>query len=414
PSFRSYPALPSPPRSIHFAPGYNVTTHIIPASHPRQSFLEPRRHSQLEPKRERQAWAIDTASKLRGKRAALRKLCAKNHDSGVLKDPQQELPVPVLWNVVNRYARVGAPKEKKDIGIIVVVAHSNGFHKEVWESTIKHLISFVARPSTGIHIDEIWSIDAVNSGDSALLNEKYLGDVFDWIDHARDVLNLVEDFIPEGPFVASTQPLPVHLDRVSSECSHGAGSLASVACANPNIFHSITLVEPIIFPEPNSRADSFVMGSLLRRPSWSSRKEAKAHFLRNPTFNVWAPEILDLYIQYGLVDIPPSDGAALSCVFFFFPQEAVCFADDFFEKETYEMLEELDEKVKIKWIMARGPLEGRTADLTQATVWRRPVNSTNVKINSSHLVCPANLFVMCNPLPTLDHVDCPGGASGSW
>jgi hypothetical protein len=41
------------------------------------------------------------------------------------------------------------------------------------------------------------------------------------------------------------------------------------------------------------------------------REEAKAHFLRNPTFNVWAPEVLDLYIQYGLVDIPPSEGGGV-------------------------------------------------------------------------------------------------------
>jgi hypothetical protein len=183
-----------------------VTTHIIPASYPRQSFLEPRRYPHVEPvpfvppppeeKRKRQAWAVDTGTKLRGKRAALLELRTncKNHDSEVLNDPQ-ESSASVLWSVVNRYARVGAPKDQKDIGISVVLSHAIGFHKEVsiprhsslppvlkimakiWEPTIKHLISLCDRPSSGIHIDEIWSIDAANSGDSALLNEKYLGDV---------------------------------------------------------------------------------------------------------------------------------------------------------------------------------------------------------------------------------------------
>jgi hypothetical protein len=48
---------------------------------------------------------------------------------------------------------------------------------KIWEPTFKHLISLCDRPASGVHIDEIWSIDAVNSGDSALLNQKSLGDV---------------------------------------------------------------------------------------------------------------------------------------------------------------------------------------------------------------------------------------------
>ncbi|KAF9508590.1 hypothetical protein BS47DRAFT_1397676 [Hydnum rufescens UP504] len=413
PTFDSYPPLPSP-RSLDFVPGYNLTTHIIPASYPRQSFLEPRRYPHLEAvqfippppeeKFKRQAWAFDTGTKLRGKQAALLKLRTENRSE--VKDPQ-ELTGPVLWNAVNRYARIGAPKDQKAIGITVVLSHGNGSHKEVWEPTIKHLISLCDRPSSGIHIDEVWSIDTVNCGDSALLNEKYLGDIAgDWIDHARDILNLVENFIPEGPFVATTQPLPVHLDRVSSECSsrrqkfgfhdrnvvaigHSIGGcvIANAACASPNIFHSITLVDPIISPdsEGNRRPDRLVMGALLRRQSWSSRDEAKALFLQSPFFNVWTSEALDVYVKYGLVDIPPSEGggARLKASRF---QEAVGFADDNFEKETYEILRELDEKVKIKWIMAREPVYEQIVELTQATVWRRPVNSSNVKVNSSHQI----------------------------
>jgi len=39
----------------------------------------------------------------------------------------------------------------------------------------------------------------------------------DWIDHARDLLNFAENYIPSGPFDAS--PLPVHLSRVPDEIS---------------------------------------------------------------------------------------------------------------------------------------------------------------------------------------------------
>ncbi|KAF9508587.1 hypothetical protein BS47DRAFT_214581 [Hydnum rufescens UP504] len=39
------------------------------------------------------------------------------------------------------------------------------------------------------------------------------------------------------------------------------------------------------------------------------REEAKAIFLQSSFFNVWVPGALNLYVKYGLVDIPPSEGA---------------------------------------------------------------------------------------------------------
>lgn len=47
---------------------------------------------------------------------------------------------------------------------------------ETWEPTFRHLIELSQRKRTGICIDEIWSIDAANTGDSALVNKGKLGD----------------------------------------------------------------------------------------------------------------------------------------------------------------------------------------------------------------------------------------------
>jgi len=55
-------------------------------------------------------------------------------------------------------------------------------------------------------------------------------------------------------------------------------------------------------------------------------------------------------------------------------------------RETYQLLGELDEKVKIKWIMARSSSNETVVELTQAMVWRRPANSANVQVNSGHLI----------------------------
>jgi hypothetical protein len=138
PKIDSYPALPSPRRSPQFVPGYNVTTHIIPASYPRQSFREPRRYPDLEPipsiepptksKAERQAWASDICSRLIDKGADIVKLRATNNFSEAMGKNEES---PVMWNVINRYARVGPPKERGSIGITAVALHAGLFHKEV-------------------------------------------------------------------------------------------------------------------------------------------------------------------------------------------------------------------------------------------------------------------------------------------
>jgi hypothetical protein len=138
PKFESYPALPSTPRSPHFVPGYNLTTHIIPSAYPRQSFRELRRYPELESissfppsaegKTEREARALDIRSKMKRKWDAIIHLRDGSDRSEALRDDEES---PVLWNVVNRYARIGPIKRKSDMGVTLIAVHAIGLHKEV-------------------------------------------------------------------------------------------------------------------------------------------------------------------------------------------------------------------------------------------------------------------------------------------
>jgi hypothetical protein len=56
------------------------------------------------------------------------KLRTESHHSEALGETEES---PVMWNVINRYARIGPPNRQRDIGLTVVVTHANGFHKEV-------------------------------------------------------------------------------------------------------------------------------------------------------------------------------------------------------------------------------------------------------------------------------------------
>lgn len=55
-------------------------------------------------------------------------------------------------------------------GITLILSHATGMHKECWEPILEHL--FDVNPP--LHIKEAWSIDCINHGEAAVLNEEIL------------------------------------------------------------------------------------------------------------------------------------------------------------------------------------------------------------------------------------------------
>lgn len=141
PDHMKLPSLPSPLRPLEFAPGYTVTTHLVPAAYPRVSYQEPKQYATTSldilndappdsaPKEVRHNWSSETGKKLLKKREDL--LHARVNHSPQDGSFNAEDTGPVLWNVVNRYARTKPSKDKRDFGITVVACHANGLHKEV-------------------------------------------------------------------------------------------------------------------------------------------------------------------------------------------------------------------------------------------------------------------------------------------
>jgi hypothetical protein len=97
---------------------------------------------------------------------------------------------PVVRLAVNRFTRNdlvnrsrSATNSDNEPGLTLIVCHANGFHKEMWEETLRGLIAHVqAAPEKGIRIDEIWALDHVNQGESFRLNGGRIGPVASWAD----------------------------------------------------------------------------------------------------------------------------------------------------------------------------------------------------------------------------------------
>lgn len=272
-------------------------------------------------------------------------------------------------------------------------------------------------------IHEIWSLDMINQGDSALLNKDTLDTAFDWADNGRDILQFVLSYLPEAssldvptvqlspvppsskkarlsfedaslshwsntpqgstagtgnqkpgykrgiggwttedadlastaapkagssrsaassssikPAALQQQPLPtdmsdlLQLDASAHSSSHsraartqpasrrrwrgrrialighsvGAAGMIFTASTFPQLFESIVLVDPTIFPTSYPRWSAtvpLVNGAIIRRTQWASREEAKTLFAKNKGFyGRWDKDILEGYVQYGLTE----------------------------------------------------------------------------------------------------------------
>ncbi|KAH7337714.1 Alpha/beta hydrolase family-domain-containing protein [Rhizoctonia solani] len=385
------PPLPDSTTNRAFITGWTCSTHVFQAATPRDSVppaLASR--SPMPPgvisKDERKALADAQLDELKKFREA------------VASGEMSHVNDATMWTVVNRYAPERPRKGGSNPAVTVVLTHGTGFHKEIWETTLRYLLS---TPQGQASVDEIWSLDAANHGDSALLNKDNLGAIFEWSDHARDILNFLVNFLPDGNEHEQIE----HLSQVPEQNaqrrrqhgftsrtivgighSFGGCTVARAALDSPKLFSSLILVDPIIYPSyaiRYSNSDPLAQGALMRREHWPNRETAKSSFLKSPFFRVWHPDVLADHVKYGIAE---GEGVRLKCSGF---QEAVTFTESArLHSEVWELLPTLDERIPMRWIMdsthawsTGGP------KMTQHTVWRRPVNTTNVKIKGAgHLV----------------------------
>jgi len=251
-------------------------------------------------------------------------------------------------------------------------------------------------------VDEVWSLDAVNQGDSALVNKAQLGDTIDWADNARDILSLLLYYMPSS--ATDLAPSPI-LERVPDSIaedreqhgysnrilvglghSFGGSSMARAAIAYPALFSSLILVDPVIISPAFLRGSlsNLVQAAMRRRSHWETRSHALNALKKSPFFQRWDSEALQVYIDHGL-SYSPGEGASLKASPY---QEAATFAERRVPGETWELLPGLNASVELYWIMAGIGADATEGTInTQQTVWRRPQNSSNVRISSAgHLI----------------------------
>ncbi|KAJ2502863.1 hypothetical protein GGH96_000733 [Coemansia sp. RSA 1972] len=197
--------------------------------------------------------------------------------------------------VANVYRSATPPKQTKQVTLLL--AHANGFHKELWEPTLARMFSHKGDWC----IDQAVALDSYNHGDSAITNRSSISEETDspWFLNARDLLAVVEQL---------NSPHPV----VGIGHSWGASSLLLAEIMSPHTFAGLVATDPVLFRKPTENAKLREI-TMKRRAAWSNIQTARSYFEPHAFFSLWDPRILDLHIKHGLETVFDENKLVLKC-----------------------------------------------------------------------------------------------------
>jgi len=172
---------------------------------------------------------------------------------------------------------------------------------------------------------------------------------------------------------------------------HSLGAVTSLlaAATDPGLFSAVVAIDPIVLT--GARAlfwgtvkalglagrFSLVRGARRRRELWSDRAEARDTYSAKKIFASWDPEVLDDYLEAGMVDLPQG-GVRLR-----YPRE--CEAR-IFSAAPHDLWAEL-RKVSVPTLFVQGEQSNTFLDAARARVEREvPGSRTVVVADSSHFL----------------------------
>jgi pimeloyl-ACP methyl ester carboxylesterase len=87
--------------------------------------------------------------------------------------------------------------------------------------------------------------------------------------------------------------------------SMGGNNLINLSLMHPRLLETLVLIDPVAAAVATVKGNfGPAAASAARRDKWPSRKAAAESFKRSPFYKTWDPRVLDLWIKYGLRDLP--------------------------------------------------------------------------------------------------------------
>ncbi|KAF8418039.1 Alpha/beta hydrolase family-domain-containing protein [Tirmania nivea] len=180
--------------------------------------------------------------------------------------------------------------------VTLIVAHGNGFHKELYEPFLDDLLALAHTSTFPFRIRSVWALDAANQGASDI-HEALLGEDTCWNDYSRDIEAMVTHFAPHMPS-----------PRFSIGHSMGGQCIFECALRNPTLFTAIVGIDPVISKPGKEALDPPPKVYQFLRPDLSrpepARTFSRLHLLTLP--------ILYIFGSASYVSSEPARRAKLS------------------------------------------------------------------------------------------------------
>lgn len=212
---------------------------------------------------------------------------------------------PGLKLVSKRY---NLAHKRSSAGLTLIFAHCTGAHKELWEPVIENLLQ--REDNTSLAVREAWSIDWQSHGEAAELNEHVLGTDADGLsvqEWATGIQGLINSKLLAGHRL------------VCIGHSAGATAMLLAVAALPQAdtrIKGIVLLEPSLITrdefhkhlrERTAALDFMQKAVAGRRAEWNTREDAMQYFKKRMPWKIWDPRVLNLFVTYGLRDVPAKD-----------------------------------------------------------------------------------------------------------
>lgn len=149
--------------------------------------------------------------------------------------------------VYNKYLTTQGAISKDKIKINLVFAHGTGMNKMIWNYHITKLFELAQSSSTYV-LNSVLAIDAVQHGDSALINEGKIGWVFMWDEGGKDIVEVVKHE------QQTTNEFVNNADTKNILIGHSLGGFMSVMAAfyEPSMFDAVIPIEGVLYTDDNS------------------------------------------------------------------------------------------------------------------------------------------------------------------
>ncbi|KAJ5652580.1 alpha/beta-hydrolase [Penicillium longicatenatum] len=199
-----------------------------------------------------------------------------------------------LYLPVKQYVPQRGPVNTANVpAVTIIAAAAIGPPKEVYEPVWEAL--YEQSSALGFNIGSIWIADPVNIAQGERLNHGKLGEDPSWMDHSRDLMQMINQFRDQMP-----RPL------IGIGHSAGGAQIANIAFMHPRLLSSLIFLDPAILKTPPTpfREHPVFHKFILGRPaSWPSRAKAEASIAKFPNYMTWHPRSLQRFFEHGLVEL---------------------------------------------------------------------------------------------------------------